>query len=124
MKKEELPKQAIEIRANLQDNLETETQKLIRKNPAYYPNMMVYGSGEENLIKNEIERLRLIGEYFEGMWVVLDNEGFPMWPTVSLDEETTIQRMVKLGPNKPWKYYLDKGHTVEKVTINVKKERP
>ena len=77
---------------------------------------------EEVLIKQEIEKLRMLGEKFEGLWMVIDKEGFPMWPTVSLEEENAISRMVNLGPGKPWQYYLDKGHTVEKVNITIKKE--
>jgi hypothetical protein len=80
-------------------------------------------NNEEILIKKNQERLRILGQQFENMFVVIDNEGFPYFPTVSTDEEETIIRMVKLGPGKPWQFYLDKGHTVEKVTINIKKEK-
>ena len=89
----------------------------------FEPKGLTTGSGEKNLIKNEIERLRIAGSSFKGMFVVIDNEGFPMFATVSLNEETAIQRMVNMGPGMQWQYYLDKGHTVEKVTINVKKEK-
>lgn len=90
----------------------------------FEPKNLVTGINEEALMRQEIERLKILGESFEGMFVVLDKEGFPMWPTVSLDKETAIERMVKLGPDKPWEYYIDKGYKVEKVTINIKKEKP
>ena len=91
-----------------------------------YPEILAKESGFENeaeLIKSEQERMR--GEDWEmkGVFVVLDIDGNPTFKTASLDEETTKRRMVNLGPDKDWQYYLDKGHTVEKVTITIKKEK-
>ena len=96
------------------------------KDLANYPDILAKEFGFENeaeMIKSERERMRYEDWEINGMFVVCDIEGNPMFPTVSFDKETAIQRMVKLGPGKPWEYYMEKGHTVEKVTINIRKEK-
>ena len=57
-----------------------------------------------------------------GMYIVLDNDNFPLFPTVSLESDTTKNRMVKLGPDKDWEFYKKKGYKLKKVTITIQEE--
>ena len=56
------------------------------------------------------------------MFVVIDSDEFPMFPTVATTEEDSKNRMVKLAGRMDWDYYERKGYKVQKVTVIIKKE--
>lgn len=54
------------------------------------------------------------------MFVVIDSDEFPMFPTVATTEEDSKNRMVKLAGRMDWNYYEGKGYKVVKADIDIK----
>lgn len=59
---------------------------------------------------------------FPSVYVVVDIDGFPMFPTVSVERKDAVRRMIRLGPpGKTWDFYQKAGYSIHRVKIKIEK---